>query len=166
MVERFQDQLATTALSGQGPETAVPIHHRGDQTMIVDPEPAPARLEIEPADDIRAIRPVACRRTARPRPHLVAIGGDQNRPRMIGATQDDEGTHGFRLQSGEADDLSSLADISTRFENLVSESLHLQALGELNTATHPLVAKNAVLISVFLTRIIHNLTRRRVKHPG
>jgi hypothetical protein len=48
----------------------------------------------------------------------------------------------------EADDLPSMANISTRFENAVSESLHFQSLRRLKMAAHPCVAGNADLISV------------------
>jgi hypothetical protein len=50
----------------------------------------------------------------------------------------------------EADYLPSLAKISTRFENAVSDSLHFQSLRRLKMATHPCVAGNADLINVSL----------------
>ena len=98
VVKRLQNQLAATALAGQGPEAVVTIHDRGDQSVIVDPEPTSTRLQIESGHHVRAVGPVSPRRAARPRLHLVAIGGDQNRPSMTRTTQNDEGTQRLSLQ--------------------------------------------------------------------
>src|SRR6266576_7177672 len=71
----------------------MPIQDRGRNAPIIDAEPGAAGEEVEAGDDLGAVRPVPTRRLRRAVDHLVAVGADDDRPIMLGPTQDDERAH-------------------------------------------------------------------------
>jgi hypothetical protein len=66
--------------------------------MVVQAEPGAAGLPVQAGDDLGPVRPVAPRRQPRPDDHLVAVGGEDDRPVVARAAQDDGGAHGVLYQ--------------------------------------------------------------------
>jgi hypothetical protein len=93
MVQRVEHQLAAGALARRRAQRAGAVQDRGDDTVVVAGQPASPRFEIDAADHLVAVRPVTGRRFPEPSGHLVAVGGQQERPVMPGPAQDYERAH-------------------------------------------------------------------------
>ena len=66
---------------------------------IVEPEPGAAGQPVEAGDDFRPVGPMAARRQRRAVDHLVAVGADDDRPRVLWPAQDHERAHSGHRQA-------------------------------------------------------------------
>jgi hypothetical protein len=88
MVEGLEHQLAAAAPPRLGPQRVHPVHHPGDDALVVHPEPAAAGELVEAGDHVGPVGPVAAGRQPGAISHLVAVGTDYHRPIMAGTAQD------------------------------------------------------------------------------
>jgi hypothetical protein len=93
MVQGVEHQLAPRALSRRRAQRADTIQDRRHHAVIVAGQPASPRFKIDAADELLAVGSVMGRRLPGTARHLVAIGGQQDRPVMPGPAQDCERAH-------------------------------------------------------------------------
>jgi hypothetical protein len=89
VVERVEHELAARALAGCRAERPAAVQHGRDQPVVVEPHPGPAGQLVEAGRHMRPVGPVAGRRAGGPGAQLVAVGGEEERPGVAGAAQDD-----------------------------------------------------------------------------
>ena len=96
VIQRQQRQLAAAALAGGRAQAAGPVQHRRDDAMPVHPHPGAAARAVAAGNHVRLIGPVRGRRVPGAVQQLVAVGGEQQRPGVAGADQQDDGAHWLR----------------------------------------------------------------------
>ena len=95
VIERLEDQLAARPLARRRPERPRSVEDTGQYAVIVEPEPGAAGLEVLAGNDVAAVGPMAVRRQPRPINHFIAVGTNDDRPVMIGASEENQGAHGL-----------------------------------------------------------------------
>ena len=91
--ESHQRQLSPASLAGRGAEAPGAVEHGSDHPMPVHAHPGPAPGAVPSCHDAGPLRPVSSRGVPGPVQHLVAVGGEDERPGMSGTDQQDDGAH-------------------------------------------------------------------------
>ncbi len=132
--QRQQRQFAPASLAGGWSQAARPVQHRRHHAGTVHAHPGAAARAIAPGDHIRSIGPMGGGRIPGPVQHFIAIGGQDERPGVAGADQQDDGAHWIDYDSGRAKDNGQAFEhlrhqLAPRRRCLGTPSTYLEVMG-------------------------------------